>query len=145
MDILKTVALTTLLATGATMTGCATPATWINRGHPTLEAKSSGLKTCWDDANIIDGKRLTGTLCGAPASGWMGDGEPKLELGIRGLRFMSALASETTKGKEQDFEGKRVLLKCSPVIGKDGKTEIGRDCTATVNDQPLVGATFIFK
>lgn len=145
MDIFKAVALSTILAAGTTLAGCGTPATWVNRGHPTLESKSSAHRVCWDDANIIDGKRLTGTICAAPVSGWMSDGEPRFELAVRGMRFMNALASETTNGKERDFEGKQVLLKCSPVVGKDSKTEVGRDCTATVNNQPLIGATFIFK
>lgn len=131
----------------AVLSGCSQfkPETWVNRGAVTMEASSSGLLYCYDDANIIDGERMVGTLCGAPTSGFFMHGEPEISFGPWNRKFMSALASETTKGVERDYKGKRVLLKCTPVLGGGGRVEIGRDCSVSVNDQHLVSAKFIFK
>ncbi|MGC4008758.1 MAG: hypothetical protein QM805_07130, partial [Pseudomonas sp.] len=60
-------------------------------------------------------------------------------------KFMAALVSETTSGVERDYEGKRVFLKCAPITGADNATEVGRDCTVSMNDQQLVSAKFMFK
>lgn len=131
----------------ALLGGCAAykPETWVNRGPTTIDASKTGLIYCYDDANIIDGERMVGTLCGAPTSGFFMQGEPEIKFGPWNRKFMSALVSETTKGVELDYKGKRAFLKCIPVLGTDHKAEIGRDCTVTMNDQHLVSAKFIFK
>ncbi|MCJ1884711.1 hypothetical protein LNN38_07620 [Pseudomonas sp. LA21] len=127
--------------------GCAQfkPETWTNRGPATMEASDTGLLYCHEDANIIDGERMVGTLCSALTSGFFMHGEPEIKFGPWNRKFMSALASETTKGIERDYEGKRVFLKCTPVLGGSSRTEIGRDCSVSVDEQHLVSAKFIFK
>lgn len=136
-----------LLAYIALLAGCAAfePETWLNRGHVDIDATKTGLAYCYTDANLVDGERMSGTICGHPTSGFFMKGEPMIEFGPWGFKFMSALVSETTTGVQREYEGKRVFLKCSPVTGPDGHTEIGRDCEVTMNDQHLVAAKFIFK
>ena len=129
------------------LSGCAAyqPATWVNRGHVDIDATKTGLIYCYDDANIIDGERMQGTLCGEPTSGFFMQGEPVVHFGPWNRKFMRALVSETSAGVEREYKGKRVLLKCAVVTGPDGKTEVGRDCDVTINEQHLVSAKFVFK
>lgn len=127
--------------------GCALPQpeTWVNKGPVTIDASKTGLIYCHEDANIIDGERMVGTLCATPTSGFFMKGEPEIKFGPWNRKFMAALVSETTSGVERDFKGKRVFLKCAPITGADNTTEVGRDCTVSMNDQQLVSAKFMFK
>jgi hypothetical protein len=125
-----------------TLSACVSAPKWINNGPIEITA-SSGI-TCYTDANIIDGKRMEGTLCATSESGIFGGGEPKIKFGPWRQHFISALASETTNGINRDYKGKQVLLKCAPVISTDLKIEVGRDCTVTINQQNIVSAKFIF-
>ncbi|UUD65727.1 hypothetical protein D16iCDA_08775 [Pseudomonas seleniipraecipitans] len=131
----------------AVVAGCARyePQAWVDRGSVDIAATGIGLIYCYEDANIIDGERIVGTLCGEPTSGFFSKGEPVVSFGPWGRKFMRTLVSDTTAGAQAEYEGKRVLLKCSVVTAPDGKTEVGRDCLVTMNEQRLVGAKFIFK
>ncbi|WP_415844924.1 hypothetical protein ACMYUJ_19305 [Stutzerimonas zhaodongensis] len=70
-------------------------------------------------------------------------GEPEIQFGPWGMKFMKELVSNTTQGVEYDYQDKRVRLQCSPVLNSAGQ-ETGRDCTVTMNAQHLVSATFLF-
>lgn len=144
---MKKICIVLSLASAALFSGCAQfkPETWVNRGPVTMDASKTGLLYCYDDASIIDGERMVGTLCASPTSGFFMQGEPEIHFGPWGRKFMSALVSETTNGVERDYKGKRVFLKCSSILGADNRTEIGRDCSVSVNDQHLVSAKFTFK
>lgn len=133
------------LAIMAVLSGCATAPTWTNRGHQVVESKASGRISCAEDAQIVDGERIPAAICGAPVSGWLGDGEPKIQFGAWNMRIMGALASETTEGVGRPYGGKVYFLKCDPTYSTDKKVEIGRDCKVTVNGQLLISAEFIFK
>src|SRR5690606_4519346 len=120
------------------LSGCVSPPTWLNKGTGQLTT-ASGRIVCHTDASIIDGERMEGTLCASHESNFFGGGEPKIHFGPWGRKFMSGLASETTTGITADYQGKKVLLQCDPVLNSDSK-EIGRTCRVTINDQPLVSA-----
>ncbi|MCY1547678.1 hypothetical protein D9M68_837470 [compost metagenome] len=136
----------TLSSTVLLLTGCVgyEPETWINRGHVTIDASGTGRIYCYDDANLINGERIVGTLCGTPTSGFWMQGEPEISFGPWNRKFMKALVSETTQGVARDYKGKSVLLKCSSVLNENN-TEIGHDCTVTISEEHLVSAKFIFK
>ncbi|WP_139835876.1 hypothetical protein [Pseudomonas sp. R16(2017)] len=135
--------LASALATVA-LAGCVAAPTWVNRG-PTDLVTGKGLISCYTDANIIDGERMEGTICATPESGFFGGGEPEIYFGPWNRKFMKEPASTTTAGVTRDYQGKKVFLQCNPVLGTDKKTEIGRDCKVTVNDQLIVSANVIFK
>ena len=127
----------------AMLSGCVSyePETWLNRGPITIDASRTGY--CYTDANLIDGKRISGTLCATPTSGFLMKGEPEIQFGPWGMKFMKELVSNTTQGVEYDYQDKRVRLQCSPVLDSASQ-ETGRDCTVTMNAQHLVSATFLF-
>jgi len=133
------------LAVVALLGGCVAAPTWTNRGHQVVEAKRSGIITCVSDAQIVEGKRIDAGLCASPNSGWMNDGEPKIQFGPWNMRLIVALESETTRGVEAEYDGKKYFLQCSPTFNADKSEKIGLDCKATVNGQLLVSAEFIFK
>jgi hypothetical protein len=143
--VTKKFACAVTLAVTTILSGCVAAPTWTNRGHQVVEAKKSGLISCAGDAQIVDGKRIQAGMCGAPVSGWMGDGEPKIEFGPWNMRLIIALASETTKGVEKEYDGKKYFLRCSPTFNTDKSVEVGRDCEATVDGQPLMSVEFVFK
>lgn len=129
----------------ATLAGCATPPTWINRGHETVEIAGRGMITCYTDANIIDGERMEGALCATPTSGFLSDGEPEILFGPYGRKLIRILVSESTAGKEREWQGKRFFVQCEPIESANGRAVPDRNCSVKANGQHLMSATFIFK
>lgn len=146
IKIMKTPQLVALASATLLISGCIShkPETWTNRGPVTIDASKTGLIYCYEDANFINGERIVGTLCGEPTSGFWMQGEPVISFGPWNRKFMKVLVSKTTQGVEQSYEGKPVLLKCSPILN-ESNTETGRDCTVTISGQHLVSAKFIFQ
>ncbi|MBK5535293.1 hypothetical protein JFT91_22350 [Pseudomonas sp. TH08] len=127
-----------------TLSGCVTAPTWTNRGPSTI-VTAKGMISCYEDANIIDGERMQGTICATPESGFFGGGEPEIYFGPWNRKFMKEPASTTTAGVTRDYQGKTVFLQCDPVLAPGTKTETGRACKVTVNGQLLVTANVEFK
>ncbi|MHB2138332.1 hypothetical protein ACX64L_10330 [Pseudomonas monsensis] len=127
-----------------TLSGCVTAPTWTNRGPSTI-VTAKGMISCYEDANIIDGERMQGTICATPESGFFGGGEPEIYFGPWNRKFMKEPASTTTAGVTRDYQGKKVFLQCDPVLAPGTKTETGRACKVTVNGQLLVTANVEFK
>ncbi len=129
----------------ATLAGCATPPTWTNLGHKTIEIAGKTMITCYTDANIIDGERMEGSLCAHPTSGFLGDGEPEIYFSPWNRRLIKVVASETTSGVQRDWRGINIFLQCEPIESANGRPVPDRKCNVKANGQHLVSATFVFK
>lgn len=140
MPRIKSTSLIALALAAATLSGCVTPPTWVNRGPVDMNVWN-GLMNCYTDANIIDEERMEGTLCATQESGFFGGGEPEVYFGPWNRKFMKEYASAATAGIAQDWNGKKVFLQCEPTLATDNKTVTKRFCKVTVNDQLLVSAT----
>ncbi len=140
MSRIQSISLIALALAAATLSGCVTPPTWVNRGPVDLDVWN-GLMNCYTDANIIDGERMEGTICATQESGFFGGGEPEVYFGPWNRKFMKEYASAATAGIAQDWNGKKVFLQCAPTLATDNKTVTTRFCKVTVNDQLLVSAT----
>jgi len=144
MQYSRCLAFTAMTLASVTLSGCVSAPTWVNRG-PADIITGKGLISCYTDANIIDGERMEGTICATPESGFFGGGEPEIYFGPWNRKFMKEPAGKTTAGVQRDYQGKKVFLQCDPVLARDNKTETGRACKVTINDQLLVSANVVFK
>lgn len=138
MSRTKSVCLIALVT--AALSGCIAAPTWTNLGPVVLDV-SNGRTACHVDANLIDGERVEGTLCGTYESGAFGGGEPEIFFAPQNRRFMQEFVSTTTTGVTRDWKGKTVFLQCTPTLAADGKTVEKRFCKVTMNDQLLMSAT----
>ncbi|WLH82502.1 hypothetical protein [Pseudomonas sp. FP2338] len=141
---IQQISIVALALAAITLSGCVTPPTWTNRGTLKL-VTANGRIACDEDANIIDGKRMEGTICATNESGFLGGGEPEILFGPWNRKFMKEPASTTTAGVTRDYKGMKVFLQCDPVLAPDSKIETGRRCKVTVNDQLLITADVVFQ
>ena len=145
MPSVKTSSLLVCLLGACALVGCTVgpQPTWTDLGPGGIATKR-GQIACYTDANIIDGKRVEGTLCALPTSGFLGDGEPTViaRMGY-GQKYTLEL-SKTLAGFELPFGDKKGVLKCDPMKTEPGRTMPESFCTLTVNGQKLVSAKILF-
>lgn len=127
----------------AALSGCIAAPTWVDRG-PGEVTTSGGRIACYNDAHLIDGKRVEGELCATSKSGFLGGGEPKIDFGPWGRPLMSNVASETTVGITRSRDDVTYFLQCIPLVDAGRKTETGRECKVTANGQLLVSVVFTY-
>lgn len=136
------------LLAAAALFGCvAIPEeTWTNLGPSNLVTEA-GKIVCYTDANIIDGKRIVGTLCATPRSGFLSDGEPQVLAGVNYRQPFRIDLSKATKGEQLPFGDKTGLLECEPDEADGEKSTPVKFCKVTINGQALVSAkiTFAYK
>ncbi|EPM72546.1 hypothetical protein A584_04755 [Pseudomonas syringae pv. theae ICMP 3923] len=131
---------------GATaLTGCTVgpQSTWTDLGPGGIATKR-GQIACYTDANIIDGKRVEGTLCALPTSGFLSDGEPTIIARMGYGQKYTLEFSKTLAGFELPLDDKKGVLKCDPMKTEPGRTMPESFCTLTVNGQKLVSSKILF-
>jgi len=134
-----------LVAVVVALSGCAAyQETWLNRGHGNVVIKDDHIH-CYSDANLIDGERLGSTICATRTSGFLGDGEPRIEFGPYGRRLMWTLATDSLKGKDAEWHGINFHLQCTKISSESTGKDIGRNCKVTASAQHLMSANFIFS
>ena len=133
-----------LVALVSILSGCAAyQETWLDRGHGDVVLRNDRIH-CYSDANLIDGERLGGTICATRTSGFLGDGEPRIEFGPYGRKLMWVLATDSLKGKDAEWHGIKLHLQCTKILSESTEKDIGRNCKVTANAQHLMSANFIF-
>ncbi|AKF46306.1 hypothetical protein ACQJ22_01060 [Pseudomonas fragariae (ex Marin et al. 2024)] len=127
------------------LTGCSVgpKETWTNKGDGVV-ATRSGFVTCYEDANLIDGVRTVGFLCGSATSGFMMDGPPEVEAVVGYGRGYHVELSKTLTGMKLSFGEQTGILKCDPLKIEPGRTIPQSFCTLTLNGQKLVSAKILF-